>query len=133
MTKALPWYRMYVETVEDKKLRRLPASQRWLWVALLALARTSPVEGVLLLTDGVPVTVDDMADAAAIRRADATAGVKAFHKLGMLHRDGALLVVSNWDKRQFASDVSTERVQRYRERLRNGKGNSQETVSETGV
>lgn len=77
---AMPmsWFRWYNETISDRKLRRLPTAQRWLWVAVLTLARQSPEPGRLLLSESVPVTEDDLVDAAAIDMEDVRAGLVAF-------------------------------------------------------
>lgn len=115
-----PWFRFYVEAVWDRKLRGLPPDQRWTWVAVLALARASHAPGVLMLSEAEPVTVTDIADAAAVPVKAATAALDAFVRLGMITMDPdrAAFRVCAWDERQFESDNITERT-----RLHRSKGN----------
>lgn len=108
------WVRLYTEITHDRKLRRLPATERWLWVTMLCLASKSPVPGTLLLSKDVPVTVDDLADAAAIPRDDVASGIENFKRQKMLEEDSGVYRLINWDKRQFVSDSSTERVRKHR-------------------
>lgn len=116
----LPWFRFYVETIWDPKLRRLPPAQRWLWPTMEALARASPVPGHLLITaagDEVePLTEADLVDAAAMPVADVRAALKAFHRMGMVHTDevSGCFVVTKFAQRQFESDDVTVRTQRHR-------------------
>lgn len=114
-----PWFRFYVEAIYDRKLRRLPPAQRWLWVVILAIARQSPIPGVLLLSvDGVDgaVTDDDLADASGLKVSDVRKGLDAMASVGMLITDldlGAWRVVA-WNERQYESDKSTERASKHR-------------------
>lgn len=110
------WLRLYTDIKNDRKLRRLPPGQRWLWVVMMALAKESPRPGWLLLSEGVPVTIDDLSDEAAITADEVTGGIEMFIKQNMLEEVDGVYHLINWDKRQFASDNSTERTKRYRQR-----------------
>ena len=84
----------------NRKLRRLPVAQRWTYVAgVLALASQSPIRGALLITDGEPVTAEDVAEEATVSLSVATAALDSFRKLGMLDRDEhGIEWVHDWDK-----------------------------------
>lgn len=84
----------------NRKLRRLPVEQRWAYVAgVLALASQSPIRGALLITDGEPVTAQDIAHEATIKPAQAAAALASFRKLGMLERDEhGIEWVHDWDR-----------------------------------
>lgn len=114
--KPRPWFRFYVEAVRDRKLRRQTPAVRWLWVVVLAVARSSPVPGYLMLAEGSAITKDDLADEAAIKLSEVTAGLEAFLRLEMLEWDEALQTwhVINWNERQFESDNTTERTRKHR-------------------
>lgn len=115
-----PWFRFYVETIYDPKLRRLPPGQRWLWPTVLAFARQSPVPGHLLITaaeDEVEaITEADLVDAAAMKLGEVRAAMKSFHRMGMLTTDLELGcdVVAKWGERQFESDEVAQRTRRHR-------------------
>ena len=80
--KPKPWLRLYTEVTRDRKLRREKPETRWLWIAVLCLARSSPQPGRLMLSDGSPVDVEDLADEAAITLAAARRGVARFRSTG---------------------------------------------------
>lgn len=102
---ARPWFRLYVETVHDLKLRRQPPEVRWVWIAVLACARQSPEPGVLLVSNSVPMTVEDIADVAAVSADTVAFAVDKFIEADMLHVDGeSRMAVINWTSRQFESD-----------------------------
>jgi DNA replication protein DnaD len=103
-------------------------------VSVLSIARSSPVSGSLLISAGVPVTIEDLVDAAAISRKDVISGLRAFEEQRMIHIENDVYVISHWSERQYESDGSNERVKRFRERKRNADVTLQETdsnVSET--
>lgn len=105
---ARPWFRFYVEAIWDRKLRRLPPGQRWLWVVVLACARQSVVPGVLLISEDQPVEPEDLVDAAALRAAEVEAGLAAFVDAAMLHFDIEWNAwrITKWDARQYEGDFS---------------------------
>lgn len=115
---ARPWFRFYTEAVADRKLRRLKPAQRWLWVAVMAAARESPVAGTLL--DGAvdtPMTVAALADYAGMTEREVRATMPEFERAGMVHRDDAgAWVVTNFGRRQFESDDTTARTRKHRRR-----------------
>lgn len=112
----MKWVRLYTEIINDRKLRRLPADQRWLWIAVLCIARRSPNPGYLLLSDGVPVTERDLADEAEISKKSVKLGIKSFIEQMMLHEENGIFVVSHWEERQPANDDVKQRVRRHRQK-----------------
>jgi len=108
------WLRLYTEVRRDRKLRRLPPEQRWLWVVILTIAKESPRPGWLLLAEGVPVTIDDLADEAAIPVDQVKAGLNSFAEQMMIDKVNGVWHCLNWDKRNFVSDNSTERSRKHR-------------------
>lgn len=110
-----PWFRLYVETMADSKLRRMPVAHRWVWIGVLAAARQSPTPGVLLISPGEAMTVDDLADFCAVPVKNVSAALAVFERYGMVDTDpcSAWRVV-NWSARQFESDAVTERTRKYR-------------------
>lgn len=144
-----PWFRFYVEAVYDRKLRRLPPAQRWLWVVVLAMARQSPEPGTLLVAVGEPVTDEDLADAAGMRISDVRRGLSAMESIGLITKwePFSPRVVVNWSARQYESDDVTSRTRRHRststdtdngtfhevpmERSRNGDARADGTPPET--
>lgn len=133
MADSMPWFRWYCEAIYDRKLRRESPETRWLWVAVLTGARQSPHAGVLLLSDGVPLTIEDLADMAALPVPSVTAGLAALRSAGLLCDDDDLgaMVVPAFTDRQYESDSSTERTRRFRERERERKANVPRNVPAT--
>lgn len=114
----------------NRKLRRLPVVQRWTYVAgILALASQSPIRGTLLITDGEPVTAEDLAEEATVKVADARAALESFRKLGMLDRDEhGIEWVHDWDvmnkdpKPSDSPDATRARKRAQRERDKAARG-----------
>jgi len=119
--KPLPWFRFYCEALRDPKLRRIPPEERWVWVAAMAMARESPESGRLLIADGLPATIADIADEANVTVKAARSAVAHFIAFGMISLDGDVYVLPNFKERQFESDNVTERTAKHRskERRRN--------------
>lgn len=112
------WFRLYTEITRDRKIRRLQPSYRWVWITILCMAKESPIPGCLFLSDSLPVHPEDIADEAAVDIKDVEQSLEAFINLNMLLRTDGVYMISHWDERQYKSDSSTERVQRYRENVK---------------
>ena len=110
------WVRLYIEIYNDHKLRRLPPARRWLWITMLCIAKKSIRQGWLLIGDGVPANSVDLADGAYIPLDEVEAGLCDFVELRMLEKVDGVWHLLNWDKRQYVSDSSVERVRKHREK-----------------
>jgi hypothetical protein len=118
-----PWFRLYVEIVSDPKVRRLSPDHRWLWVALLAAARMSPLPGALLVAEHEPYDERDLADFAGLPQRVVSAGLGLFERLGLIERgDEGVWEIPSWAERQYESDTSTERTAKKREKDRSKNG-----------
>src|SRR6185312_17258643 len=115
---ARPWFRFYVETFGDRKIRRLSPTQRWIWAAVLGAARESPEPGRLFVAEGVPMTDQELADYAAVAVKQVRPALVKMAGLGMIAGLDDVIKVVNWDSRQFESDDVTPRVKRSRERAK---------------
>jgi len=119
------WFRFYSETTTDRKIERIcrvleqpKALVIGAWSILMSIGNDSPVRGVLLLTEDIAFTDDDLADEMGLDLDVTRLILDQFQHFRMVHRDNGVMYLTNWDKRQFASDDSSERVRRYRERKR---------------
>lgn len=109
------WFRMYDEILDDPKVQKLPAEDFRAWVNLLALA--SKNGGVLPDVDGI---------AFALRRSsnDVETLLERLLNATLIDKrnggaNGYHYAPHGWAERQYKSDSSTERVQRFRNARRN--------------
>ena len=117
---GMPWFRMYSEMVDDPKVGTLDDAQFRLWVEILCLACKAGNGGDTNLT----VTETEW----KLRR-NVTVTLQELLQRGLVtlrHNDAGkeTIFVNKWKFRQFQSDSSTPRVQKYREKT---KGNVTET------
>src|SRR5689334_10198587 len=114
--KPQPWFRFYVEACHDRKLRRLKPAERWLWVAVLAIARQSPLPGILLISEREPFTVEDVADFAGMSERETRQGMARLEYAELIDVDPELgaWFVPAWNDRQFESDDVTARTAKHR-------------------
>lgn len=129
----VPWFRLYSEVLSDRKIARICRETSLpkvvvigFWTVVLAIANESPKRGHLLISDGLPITTEELADEIGLEIQETSTLIEKFTQLNMLCLDGQCLIVSHWDNRQFPSDSSTERTKRYRERQANNSETSQE-------
>jgi DnaD/phage-associated family protein len=123
MATKLPWFRLYTEILDDKKIKRVcrvtnecKALVVGVWVILLALANDSDERGKLLVSEGNAYTLADLTDETGIQSEVFIDIVNEFKKLGMLEQIDETLQIINWDSRQYKSDDSKQRVNKYRDK-----------------
>lgn len=112
------WFRFYDDAINDPKILKLPEAMRWHWVALLCVASKN---------DGAIPQLDDVAILLRVTTGRATEIITGLVKAGLLDKTETGFAPHNWNARQFKSDVSTERVKRFRNNKRNVSGNGDET------
>ena len=112
------WWRAYDEAVDDPKLLMLSDKTHRGWFNLLCVA--SIYGGALPGLDVVTVKLRSTP-------AKVKALIEELIVAGLIDDVGGKLIPHNWNSRQYKSDVSTDRVKRFR----NGKRNVSETPPET--
>jgi len=105
-----PWFRMYSEVLNDPKVQKLPAELFKIWVNTLCLACNG---------NGTLPNLEDVSFALRLPFHETKSAFHELEKAGLLVTDGETFHVRNWDKRQYKSDVSTDRVKKFRKRIRN--------------
>lgn len=120
------WFRLYDEMLDDPKAQRLPPQDFKIWINLLCLASRN---------DGKLPCISDIAFALRISENDAVTVVERLHIAGLIDKrnggpDGFRYSPHGWDKRQYKSDNSADRVKKHREK-RNGECNVSCNVTET--
>ena len=101
---------MYSEAIDDEKLRLLAFEDRWHFVALLCCKAQGLLDGTDALTRrkvSVKLGLDSRELEEVARR---------LAEVGLI--DAQTLQPVAWDRRQFKSDDSKERVRSYRERVK---------------
>jgi 5-methylcytosine-specific restriction endonuclease McrA len=122
-SKSLPWFRVYGELLSDRKISRICAITKQpkvivvgIWTTLLALASQSPERGRLLISDGLPLTLEEIAFETGLDNEECQRLIDAFISHNMICSEGDCFVIVHWDDRQFGRDDSKERVRKYREK-----------------
>lgn len=123
--KANPWFRLYHEFATDHKIQMLSEADQRRYVMLLCLRCSNG-----------DVTFQDAQIAFQLRISleEWETTKKRFIEAKLIDRNARVI---NWEKRQYLSDSSTERVRKHRERLKQAcnvsvtASNGQETVAVT--
>ena len=126
--KKLSWFRFYGEARTDMKISRVCVLSKQpkglvmgAWTILLCLASDSPERGQLLISEDMPVTIEEIIFEIGIDDEAGKALINAFIKVDMLTLEGDIYGISKWNDRQYSSDSSTNRVRRFRKRQRQEK------------
>jgi hypothetical protein len=112
----MPWFRLYNRIVDDTKLKLLAFEDRWHFVAICCLKSS----GLIDKPDS-DLRTREIAVALGVQLRELDEIGRRLREVGLV--DGHLNPVA-WDELQFKSDNSTARVQEYRERLKNQRGNN---------
>lgn len=117
------WFRYYDEALDDPKVQRLAPHLFKTWVNLLCLASKG---------NGTLPSNDDIAFRLRISACDAAQQIDELILAGLVDigPDGER-IPHNWEKRQYASDSSSERVRKHRETKKKTECNVSGNVSVT--
>jgi hypothetical protein len=105
---TMPWCRLHADFATDPKMQSMDETFQRRFIMLLCLQCTG---------DLMQLSDDEVACALRITPDELQQTKDLFSKKGFINGDWGL---KNWDKRQYKSDTSTERVQKHREKKRSG-------------
>lgn len=112
------WFRLYDGLVDDPKVQKLPAETFRALINLWCLASRN---------NGVLPPIEDVSFGLRMSEKAALSLLKTLSEQGFIDNSDEGMKPHNWDGRQFKSDVSTERVQRFRKRHETVSRNSPDT------
>lgn len=115
------WFRFYDEALDDPKVQLLKPELFKAWVNLLCLASKN---------GGVLPPEEELCFALRLSQEKACELLNELMIRGLLDVERDVVRPHNWDRRQYKSDVSNERVKRFREKGRNGDVTLHETPPE---
>lgn len=118
----MQWFRFYNEAINDPKIIKLSDKQHRMWIGLLCLASQN---------DGVIPELDDVSISLREPFHSVSEIVVFLTKHALLDEKNGNLYPHNWAKRQFKSDVSTNRVKQFRKRSMKQVRNVSETPPDT--
>lgn len=116
------WWRAYNEAVNDPKLQLISDSLFRAWFNLMCVASGN---------DGRLPAVNSLAFTLRMKPEKVMQVLTQLNGVGLLDKTDDGFTPHNWNGRQYKSDVSTERVKRFRETKRNVSSAVPETPPET--
>lgn len=123
---ANPWCRLHSEMLNDPKVQTLPDASFKAWVNSMMLATSRGKGGELGTLHDVSFAFRETQEGVS----------SAFHPLierGLIVTDGETFHIAKWDKRQYKSDTSTDRVRRHRNAKRNVTETPPDTDTDTDI
>lgn len=112
------WFRLYDDTLNDPKILKLSDKTYRVWIGILCVASKN---------NGELPPFEDMALMLRMKPEKFQPELEKLIISGLIDHDDDGLRPHNWQGRQYKSDVSTERVKRFR----NGKRNVSEAPPDT--
>ncbi len=97
-----PWFRLYSEIIDDEKVQMMPFEHQRHLIMLFALRGQRPTE---------KMTSQQIAFRLRVSETLLETLHETFLKHGFIEKNWA---ITNWNKRQFISDSSTDRVKKHR-------------------
>ena len=129
-----PWFRLYSDqilherelTLIARATKRPKATLIGTWVILLSLANDSPIPGVLLATEDVPLALDDLRAEMGLDPKTVGVIIEQLIEHGLLSFEAGRYSITNWSRRVYKSDNSAERTREHRARMKDKNVTSQE-------
>jgi hypothetical protein len=114
------WGRLYAGTRNHRKIKilaqRLPSLWTY-WYVLIDLAIEVNDHGWIHISPGIPYSYKELAKELRIRRVDhAKTLCRTLEELKMITISDKGILLNSFSERNFESDISTPRVQKYREK-----------------
>lgn len=116
------WFRFYDDVVNDPKVQNLCGDDFKDWVNILCIASKN---------GGCLPSLTDLSFTLRVTVERVTSLSHSLKKLGLIDEKHGRMVPHNWDKRQYKSDTSAERMKRHRDRKRDVTVTAPEQITDT--
>jgi len=126
----ISWIKLDINILDDAKIKIIRShpngdSVVLLWIGLLCLAMKSSRPGTIEIADGLPYTLDDLANQFNLEKKTVEMGIALFQKYRMVEVfEGGTMEVINFSKHQKLEEIENKReltrirTAKYRDRLR---------------
>ena len=108
--------------LSDPKMRDLTDAQWGIWMKLLCLANQQSQRGLIVIENSKKSPISTLASLLGTRSDRLATNLKLFSDKNMVEYDldksDGYVLISSWNKRQFASDDVTERVLKHQRNKR---------------
>lgn len=105
----MKWFRFYNEIIDDPKIAKMSPKTYQFFTFLMCLASECEQNGI------IPLPIKDISWRLRIPEKKIKTYISELRNLNILSDNPAISFI-NWNKRQYKSDSSNERVKRYREK-----------------
>ena len=120
----MQWFRVYNEILDDPKVAKMDGETFRCFIYLLAISSEKETNGI------INMSISDISWRIRVPINTLEAAIAYFLDNNILTKENGLFVITNWKKRQFASDNVGQRVKRYREKQGNVSSNVSSNVIE---
>ena len=120
----MQWFRVYNEILDDPKVAKMDGETFRCFIYLLAISSEQETNGI------INMSVFDISWRIRVPINTLEAAIAYFLENNILVKKDDSFVITNWKKRQFASDNVGQRVKRYREKQCNVTSNVSGNVIE---
>lgn len=115
----MPWLRLYTDTVDNEKIRLLAFEDRWHYIAILCCMQ----QGILKKND--KLLERKLSVKLGLQTREVEEVKRRLMEVNLIDNN---FVPIGWEKHQFKSDNSTDRVRKYRENKAKKECNVTETL-----
>jgi len=134
-THRKPWLRLWDDLLTDPKMVDMTIAQIGIWCKLLCLANQQSERGLIVVEDRQGQPIRTLAKLLRVRSDMLETALRLFRDRNMvefhLNNPQGWVHITNWHKRQFASDDVAERVRKFREKKRYSNVESKAKQSRT--
>jgi hypothetical protein len=104
----MQWFRVYNEILDDPKVAKMDGETFRCFIYLLAISSEQETDGI------IDMSISDISWRIRIPINTLEAAIAYFLENNILKKENGSFIITNWKKRQFASDNSANRVLKYR-------------------
>lgn len=120
-----PWLKLWVEWLHDPKITALSLAERGAWASILTLAQECDAEGYLVMGNGSPMTLDDIARSLHLTKRkeiqELSSMLTKMQAVGSVLWNSQALLIKNFEERQNTAPSDTKEAARERKRKQRQK------------
>lgn len=124
------WLKLHTSILHSKKVKRLSPGGRWIYIALLCLAKDCNLNGKIGISEKIPLEIDEIIDEIGVKKQEFDRFFDLAKELNLIEVSDKFIVIPDFQEKQYSKNG---RDKRYYDKKKSDKKQAEKTKNSDAI